>query len=555
MRSDIDIARSVAPLDIREIAQNIGLLEDDLILYGRTKAKIKYQKLMAGKDRGELILVTATSPTKAGEGKSTISIALADALNYLKKKTILCLREPSMGPVFGLKGGATGGGYAQVIPMDEINLHFTGDMHAITSANNLISACIDNHIYWGNELKIDESRILFQRCLDVNDRSLRSCEIGGSYKGGKLARKERFNITVASEIMATLCLSNDFEDLRYRLGNIAVAYNIDGELIYTRDLGIVDSLLLLLREAILPNLVQTLEHSPCVIHGGPFANIAHGCNSLIATKFALSRADYVVTEAGFATDLGAEKFLDIKCRYGKLEPSCSVLVTTIRSLKSQADIAFDDLNKENLPALKMGISNLERHLETLENFNLSKVVAINVFESDTENEKRILSEYLESRNIRYSFVSAYKDGSKGAIDLAREVLKEINAIDPNKRYKPLYELSDDFEIKLEKIIKGAYGGQGFELSPDAKLQLNEIRRLSFDKLPLCIAKTPNSLTDNPKVLGRPKDFIIHIKELRLNLGAGFIICIAGNINTLPGLPKQPKASEIYYEKGEFYNLS
>lgn len=561
MLSDIEIARTKELKDIREIAKRIDLDEGDLKLYGKYMAKVEADCVFAPNkkseaDEGALILVTATSPTKAGEGKSTMSIALADALNRLKHKTLLCLREPSMGPVFGLKGGATGGGYAQVMPMDDINLHFTGDMHAITAANNLISASIDNHLYWGNELGIDKDRVLFKRCLDVNDRSLRKIEISYGFKKDKFVRTEQFNISVASEIMATLCLAKDFTDLKDRLARIAIAYDVDGKLLQVKDLGIVDSLLLILKDAILPNLVQTLEENPVLIHGGPFANIAHGCNSIVATKFALRHADYVVTEAGFAADLGAEKFLDIKSQVAKLNPRLSVLVTTIRSLKSQAYIDFSELNQENIEALKIGLANLDRHMQILQNFNLPFVVAINQFDSDTEAEKDFISHYLTEKNIDYSFVTAFRDGAEGALSLAKLVYRKIeSAKDKNERYEPLYNMEDSFESKLNSIVKKCYGARSYILSAEASSQLTEIKRLKYENLPLCIAKTANSFTDDPKILGAPSDFDIHISELRLNLGAGFIVCLTGRINTLPGLPKKSKAEEIYYKDGKFFNLS
>ncbi|MDO5732793.1 MAG: formate--tetrahydrofolate ligase [Eubacteriales bacterium] len=556
MKTDIEIARSASKKDIREIAAQMGIREEELILYGFDKAKLSEAliKRLEHEEDGQLILVTAITPTKAGEGKSTTSIGLADALQRLGKKTMLCLREPSMGPVFGLKGGAAGGGYAQVIPMEDINLHFTGDMHAITAANNLIAACIDNQLYWGNELQIDKERIVFKRCMDMNDRALRSLTVNRGSRKDRDLREDGFNITVASEIMAVLCLASDAEDLRERLDRILVAYTLSGEALYVRDLGISGALLLILKDALQPNLVQTLENTAALVHGGPFANIAHGCNSLRATKTALKLADYVVTEAGFAADLGAEKFLDIKCVMGGLKPKAAVLVATVRALKLHGGVAFDNLAEENLEALKQGLANLDRHAESLKNFGLETVVAINRFADDSEAELKLLADHCRDHGLHFALSEVFSQGGAGGEALAKAVLEALEA-QGEANYRPVYALEDDFRTKLDKIVKHCYGADAAVLSEAAAKQLEELEAMGYGNLPLCMAKTPSSLSDDPKLLGAPTGFTIHVRELRLSAGAGFIVCLTGDVMTMPGLPRHPMAIDMDYRNGEILGLS
>lgn len=532
MRSDIQIAQEATLLDIYSIAKKLQIDESEIYPYGKTKAKFE-PKLP--NPNSKLILVTSINPTKSGEGKSTITIALNDGLCKLGKKSVVALREPSLGPVFGLKGGATGGGMAQVVPMDEINLHFTGDFHAITSANNLISACIDNHIYQGNALQFDIDRINWKRCLDLNDRSLRNVTIGqGSIYNG-VERKEEFCITVASEIMAILCLAKDVLDLRARLNNILLGFNTNGKPIYLKDLNIVGSIVVLLKEAIKPNLVQTLEHNPAIIHGGPFANIAHGCNSVIATQSALHYGDYVVTEAGFGADLGAEKFLNIKCRSANLKPNAVVIVATIKALKNHST------KPDNIEALKDGIQNLQKHIESIQSFNLPYIIAINKFVADSEEEIKTLLNYCETNQYPISLCEGWGKGSEGSVDLASKVIDLCNV---ESQLNFTYALSDSIEEKIEKVAKSIYGANGVQYSTQAIETLQIIKDNGWDTLPICIAKTPASLSDDAEKIGRPTDFTINVKGFSISLGAGFIVVLCGNIMRMPGLPKDPAATKI-----------
>lgn len=544
MKTDVQIAQEAKMLHIKEVAEKVGLSEEDLELYGNHKAKVSLDVLEKMKDKpdGKLVLVTAINPTPAGEGKSTVTIGLADALQRLGEKVMVALREPSLGPIMGIKGGATGGGYSQVVPMDEINLHFTGDLHAITSANNALAALIDNHLHQGNELQIDERRIVWKRAVDLNDRSLRKVIIGlgGSTQG--VPREDGFDITVASEIMAVLCLATNMKNLKERLSAIVVAYNINNEPVTIGDLNVEGALALLLKDAIKPNLVQTLEQTPAIIHGGPFANIAHGCNSIIATKTATKLADYVVTEAGFGADLGAEKYLNIKARNHNVIPEAVVLVATIRALKMHGGVARTDLSEENVPALRKGIANLEKHLETISNFGLPCVVAINKFVSDTEDEIETLLNWCQERDIPVSLTEVWAKGGQGGIQLAEQLLNVINK--NNNKFTPLYELDLSIEKKIEKIATTVYGASGVEFSQKALNQLQQFKKYGWDKLPICMAKTQYSLSDNPTKLGRPKNFNITIREFKPSLGAGFIVALTGDVLTMPGLPKRPAALDM-----------
>lgn len=540
MKTDIEIAHEQQLEPIQDIAKKIDISEDELELYGKYKAKVTTD-IDDSQPQGKLILVTAINPTKAGEGKSTTTIGLCDALCAQGYNAAVALREPSMGPVFGLKGGATGGGYAQVVPMEDINLHFTGDMHAITAANNLICACIDNSIYQGNVCNIDPEKVVFKRACDMNDRTLREITVGQGKKTNGIERKGGFNISVASEVMACLCLASDLQDLKLRLGRMLVAYTYDGQPVYVHDLHIEGACAALLKDAIKPNLVQTLEHNPAFIHGGPFANIAHGCNSLIATKLALQKADYVVTEAGFGADLGAEKFLNIACRYGKLKPAATVIVATIRALKLHGGLDAKDLNCPNVDALEQGCENLQKHIETLKAFGLPYVVAINQFDSDAPEEIDALLHWAQANNHPISLSQVWKKGSSGAYELAQRVVeltKQANT------YKPLYELDTSLEDKMRTIAQVVYGAKDIELSDQAHQQLKQYKQLGWDKLCVCMAKTPNSLTDDPKIMQPEKDFVIHVRELRPSLGAGFIVALTGNVLTMPGLPQHPAAEDI-----------
>lgn len=550
---DIEIARSVKLKKIEEIAERAGISKENLEPYGKYKAKISEEEIKRVKNNknGKLILVTAMSPTPLGEGKTTISIAIADGLTRLGKKAILALREPSLGPVFGLKGGATGGGRAQVAPMEDINLHFTGDIHAITSANNLLSAVIDNHIYYGNELQIE--KVTWKRCVDLNDRQLRVVETGLSAEKNIVPRTDGFDITVASEIMAILCLSENIEDLKEKLGNIIIGFNKQGQPVYAKDLKVEGSMAVLLKDAINPNLVQTLEHTPCIIHGGPFANIAHGCNSIRATKLGMKLADYTITEAGFGADLGAEKFLDIKCRKANIQPDAVVCVATIKALKYHGGIEKDKILEPNVQALKLGMKNLLRHIENLKNkFGLNVIVALNKFYTDTDEEIQLIKEILEEKGVQLSLVESWEKGSEGAIDIAEKLIK---LVEEPQNFKYAYKLEDDIKTKIEKIAFNIYGANEIELSEEAKEDLKNIERLGYDKLPICFAKTPLSFSDDPKNLNVDNPFKIYVREIKLKAGAGFIVIIAGKIMTMPGLPKVPAAENINInENGDIVGL-
>lgn len=547
MLSDIEIAQNAKMKKINEIADELGISADELEPYGHYKAKLSetlYSKL-AFKNDGKLILVTAINPTPAGEGKTTVSVGLAEAMAKIGKKAMLALREPSLGPVFGIKGGAAGGGYAQVVPMEDINLHFTGDMHAITSANNLLCAMIDNHMQQGNELQIDQRRIMFKRCLDMNDRALRNIIIGLGGKVNGIPREDGFQITVASEIMAILCLATDLSDLKERIGNILVAYNLKGEPVFARDLGACGAMTALLKDALKPNLVQTLENTPAFIHGGPFANIAHGCNSIRATKLALKLGDYCITEAGFGSDLGAEKFFDIKCRYGGLTPSCVVLVATIRALKYNGGVFKTDLEKENMWALEKGIINLQTHIENMHKYHIPVVVAINKFHTDTEQEIEFVTNFCSQLGVEVSMCEVFAKGGEGGVDLAQKVCETIELCAENENsFKPLYGTDLPIKAKIETIAKEIYRADGVTYTTQAEKAIKEIEGIGFRDLPVCIAKTQYSLSDNPALLGKPKNFKITVRDAKLSSGAGFIVVYTGDIMTMPGLPKAPSALKI-----------
>ncbi|HOJ48219.1 MAG TPA: formate--tetrahydrofolate ligase [Bacillota bacterium] len=543
MKSDIEIANEAELKPIQEIAQKLGVLDEELELYGKYKAKINlsiHKRLQSKKD-GKLILVTAISPTPAGEGKTTTTIGLGQAMAKIGKNAIIALREPSLGPVFGVKGGAAGGGYSQVLPMDEINLHFTGDFHAVTSANNLLCAMIDNHILQGNALGINPKRVVFSRCLDMNDRALRGTVIGLGGKMDGVVREERFMITVASEIMAILCLAESISDLKEKLGNILVAYTYDEKPVYCRDLNAQGAMCALLKDAIKPNLVQTTENTPCIIHGGPFANIAHGCNSILATKTALKLADYCITEAGFGADLGAEKFLDIKCRKASLSPSAVVLVATVRALKYNGGVSKENLNVENLEALKQGSSNLKAHIENLKNYGLPIVVAINHFYADTEREIEWLKRFCADLGVEAVVSKAFAEGGSGAVELAEAVCR---ACEQESQLKLLYP--DDYALtqKIETLAKTIYRADGIDYAPAALSAIQEIEAMGYGKLPVCVAKTQYSLSDDPKRLGCPSGYRMNVREVRVSAGAGFVVVLAGAIMTMPGLPKKPAAESI-----------
>ena len=544
MLSDIQIAQQTPCLPITEIAKKLNIDADDLEMYGKYKAKLplSLNKKYADRENGKLILVTAINPTPAGEGKTTITVGLGQAMNKIGKNACIALREPSMGPVFGVKGGAAGGGYSQVIPMEDINLHFTGDMHAITAANNLLCAIIDNHMQQGNDLKIDQRRILFKRCLDMNDRALRNVIVGLGGKVNGVPREDGFMITVASEIMAILCLATDIEDLKTRLGNILVAYTLDNEPVYARDLNAVGSMAALLKDAIKPNLVQTLENTPAIMHGGPFANIAHGCNSVTATKLALKLADYCITEAGFGADLGAEKFLDIKCRYAGLKPECIVVVATIRALKYNGGVARADLQEENVEALKKGIVNLKTHIENMRKYNVPVVVAINKFHTDTDAEIAYIKEFCEETKVPVSLAEVFAKGGEGGMDLAEKVCAVID--EGKADFHPLYDEKLSIKEKLNTIAKEIYRADGVIFTAAAEKAIKDIENLGKDKLPICVAKTQYSLSDDPTKLGKPENFTMTVREVKLSAGAGFIVCLTGDIMTMPGLPKVPAAYKI-----------
>ncbi|MBQ4095237.1 MAG: formate--tetrahydrofolate ligase [Oscillospiraceae bacterium] len=547
MLTDIEIAQNAKMKKINEIAAELGISESDLEPYGHYKAKLSeklYSKL-AFKEDGKLILVTAINPTPAGEGKTTVSVGLAQAMGRLGKNAVLALREPSLGPVFGIKGGAAGGGYSQVVPMEDINLHFTGDMHAITSANNLLCAMIDNHLQQGNELQIDHRRIMFKRCMDMNDRALRDVIIGLGGKMNGVPREDGFNITVASEIMAILCLSTDLADLKERIGNILVAYNLKGEPVFARQLGCDGAMTALLKDALKPNLVQTLENNPAFIHGGPFANIAHGCNSIRATKLALKLGDYCITEAGFGSDLGAEKFFDIKCRYGGLTPSCVVLVATIKALKYNGGVQKDDLAKENMWALEKGIVNLKTHIENMHKYQLPVVVAINRFATDTEEEVKFVEKFCSDLGVEVSMCEVFAKGGEGGIDLANKVCETISyCSESDAPFRKLYTSEASIKEKIETIATEIYRADGVTYTTQAEKAIKEIEAIGFRELPVCIAKTQYSLSDNPALLGKPKNFKITVRDAKLSSGAGFVVIYTGDIMTMPGLPKKPAALNI-----------
>lgn len=544
MLTDIEIAQAANMLPIQDVAAGLSIDAEDLEFYGKYKAKLPLSLCEKYKDRadGKLILVTAINPTPAGEGKTTVTVGLGEAMQKIGKNAVIALREPSMGPVFGVKGGAAGGGYAQVVPMEDINLHFTGDMHALTAANNLLCAVLDNHIQQGNALSIDPRRILFKRCLDMNDRALRNVVVGLGGKVNGVPREDGFMITVASEVMAILCLASDLEDLKKRLGDILVAYTYDGKPVFARDLDCVGAMTALLKDAIKPNLVQTLENTPALMHGGPFANIAHGCNSVTATKLGLKLADYCITEAGFGADLGAEKFLDIKCRFAGLKPSCIVLVATIRALKYNGGVPKDKLSEENVEALKKGIINLQTHIENMQKYGVPAVVAINRFGTDTDAEIAVIEEFCKNMGVEVSLTEVFAKGGEGGRDLAQKVCKTIEEKPSN--YRPLYDTDLSIPEKLETIAKEIYRADGVTFTAAAKKSLAEIEALDKDKLPVCVAKTQYSLSDNPALLGKPEGFTLTVRDIRLSAGAGFVVALTGDIMTMPGLPKVPAASKI-----------
>ena len=555
MKSDIQIAQEAKMEPIVKIAEKLNLTEDDIELYGKYKCKISLDVLRKNKDKkdGKLVLVTAINPTPAGEGKSTVTVGLGQALCKKGKNAVIALREPSLGPVFGVKGGAAGGGYAQVVPMDDINLHFTGDMHAITAANNLLCAAIDNHIHQGNALRIDSRRITFKRVMDMNDRALRNIVVGMGGKANGFVREDGFMITVASEIMAILCLATSLEDLKKRMGEIVVAYDLDGNPVYAKQLEVQGAMGLLMKDAVKPNLVQTLENTPAIIHGGPFANIAHGCNSILATKMALKLGDIAITEAGFGADLGAEKFLDIKCRYGGLKPNCVVVVATIRALKHHGGVSKEDLNTPNVEALAKGIVNLEKQVENIKKFNVPVVVAINKFVSDSEDEVKYIKEFCNKIGVKVALSEVWAKGGEGGLELADIVEDIIDNEESN--FEPIYSADDTIENKVLKIAKEIYGADGVTYTPVAIKQIRELEKFGLDKLPICMAKTQYSLSDNPSLLGRPEGFNITVKEVRVSNGAGFVVVLTGNIMTMPGLPKVPAAENIGVDdNGNIYGI-
>lgn len=544
MKTDIQIAQEATMLPIKDVAASIGIKEDDLELYGKYKAKISDELINRTKKNpdGKLILVTAINPTPAGEGKTTTSVGLGEAFGRLGKKALIALREPSLGPCFGIKGGAAGGGYAQVVPMEDLNLHFTGDFHAITSANNLLAALLDNHIQQGNELGIDPRQIVWKRCMDMNDRVLRNIVVGLGSKMDGMVREDHFVITVASEIMAILCLADDMADLKKRLGRIIVAYTFDGKPVTANDLQATGSMAALLKDALKPNLIQTLEHTPAIVHGGPFANIAHGCNSVRATKTALKLADYVITEAGFGADLGAEKFFDIKCRMAGLKPDAVVLVATIRALKYNGGVPKDELSSENLDALKAGIVNLEKHIENLHKFGVPVVVTLNSFVTDTKAETDFVEQFCKERGCEFALSEVWEKGGEGGIDLANKVLETIEHKESN--FKVLYDDSLSLKEKIETVAKEIYGADGVTYSPAAERELKRITDLGMGDFPVCMAKTQYSLSDDAKKLGRPSGFKINVREVYASAGAGFVVAVNGSIMTMPGLSKKPAAYGI-----------
>ncbi|MCI8411170.1 MAG: formate--tetrahydrofolate ligase [Clostridia bacterium] len=551
--TDIEIARNAKLKNIIDIAKEIGIDEQNLEQYGKYKAKISNEvyKELKDKKNGKLILVTAISPTPLGEGKTTISIAVADGLRKIGKKSILLLREPSLGPVFGIKGGATGGGRVQIAPMEDINLHFTGDIHAITSANNLLSAMIDNHIYFGNELEFD--RVVWKRCVDLNDRQLRTVDTGLSKESKIVPREDKFDITVASEIMAILCLAENLKDLKEKLGNVLVGYNKQGQPIYAKQLNAEGAMTVLLKDAIKPNLVQTLENTPAIVHGGPFANIAHGCNSIIATKMGLKLSDYAITEAGFGADLGAEKFLDIKCRKGNIKPDAVVLVATIKAIKYHGGIEKEKILEENIEGLERGLDNIYKHIDNLKNkFGLNVIVALNKYTSDTQREINFLKEKLENKGIELSLVEGWAKGGEGAIDIAKKL---VNLTEQKEDFKYIYDEQDSIKEKIEKVADKIYGAKQVEYSEEANKEIERIEKLGYTNLPICIAKTQYSFSDDPKNLECRDDYNIHVRNVELKSGAGFIVVLAGKIMTMPGLPKVPAAENIDIdENGEIVGI-
>lgn len=555
MKTDIEIAQAAKMKHISDVAKQLEIKEDDLEFYGKYKAKLTDELWESVKDRedGKLVLVTAINPTPAGEGKTTTTVGLGQALGKLNKKAVIALREPSLGPCFGIKGGAAGGGNAQVVPMEDLNLHFTGDFHAITSANNLLAAMLDNHLHQGNALSIDPNQIVWKRCVDMNDRALRNIVVGLGRKADGVVREDHFIITVASEIMAILCLAENMEDLKERLGRIIVAYSYEGKPITAKDLNAVGSMAALLKDAIKPNLIQTLENTPAIIHGGPFANIAHGCNSVRATKTALKLADVVVTEAGFGADLGAEKFFDIKCRIANLKPAVVVLVATVRALKYNGGVPKTELSTENIEALQKGIVNLEKHIENIQKYNVPVVVTLNKFSSDTEKELSFVKEFCENRGCEFSLSEVWEKGGEGGIDLANKVLKTIETKESN--FKPLYNNELPLKKKIETVAKEIYGADGVSFDAAAEKELAKLEALGFGNLPVCMAKNQYSLSDDPTKLGRPTGFTVNIREVYVSAGAGFVVAITGSIMTMPGLPKVPAAERIdVNEDGEIIGL-
>jgi len=547
MKTDIEIAQEAVLEPITEVAKKCGIPEEELELYGKYKAKLSegYLHSLQQKEDGKLILVTAINPTPAGEGKTTTTVGLGEAFGKLGKNAVIALREPSLGPCFGIKGGAAGGGYAQVVPMEDLNLHFTGDFHAITSANNLLAALLDNHIQQGNALRIDTRNIVWKRCLDMNDRALRNVVIGLGSKADGFVREDHFVITVASEIMAVLCLAEDMKDLKERLGRIVVAYDLDGKPVTAADLQAVGSMAALLKDAMKPNLIQTLEHTPALVHGGPFANIAHGCNSVRATRTALKMADYCITEAGFGADLGAEKFFDIKCRMAGLKPDAAVLVATVRALKYNGGVKKEDLGEENPDALKAGIANLEKHMENLKKYGVPVVVALNTFLTDTEAELSYVKEFCEERGCEFAVSKVWEKGGEGGIELAEKVLA---ALDKKSDFHVLYEDGLSLKEKIEAIAKEIYGGAGVSYAASASKQLAQLEKLGFGHLPVCMAKTQYSLSDDASLLGRPREFTVNVREAYVSAGAGFVVALTGAVMTMPGLPKSPAAFRIDVEE-------
>ena len=548
VKSDIEIAQEADMLNIADVAAKIGVTPDELEMYGKYKAKLSDELLKKcdSMEDGKLILVTAINPTPTGEGKTTISIGLTEALCKMGKNAIAALREPSLGPCFGIKGGAAGGGYAQVVPMEDLNLHFTGDFHAITSANNLLAAMLDNHIHQGNALRIDTKKIVWKRCMDMNERELRDIIIGVGSKANGIMREDHFIITVASEIMAVLCLAEDMADLKKRLGRIIVAYNLDGDPVTADELKATGSMAVLLKDAIKPNMIQTLENTPVFVHGGPFANIAHGCNSVRATKLAMKLGDYAITEAGFGADLGAEKFFDIKCRYAGLKPAAAVIVATVKALKYNAGVPKNELDKPDLEALKKGIVNLDKHIENIHKFGVPVIVTLNSFITDTEEEYEFIKKHCEEAGCEFALSKVWAEGGEGGIELAKKVLDTIE--NKESSFKPLYD--DDMPLveKIQTIAKEIYGADGVNFADTAKKELQHITDMGFGHLPVCMAKTQYSLSDNPKLLGRPEHFTIDVREVYVNAGAGFVVVMTGKVLTMPGLPKVPAADNIDYDE-------